>query len=195
VLLVYEWGLKTLLTRLDIINEDYRVFQGNSPIEHIKGRIKSGESIAKKLHKVNQEITADNAKKYIKDLAGVRIICSFERDIYSLAEQLKLLPDVSIQCEKDYISNPKPSGYRSFHMNAEVPVYYSGSTESIPVEIQIRTEAMDFWATLEHKVKYKFDGHIPQHLADELVICADKIAELDNRMFLIHDIISLINQV
>jgi putative GTP pyrophosphokinase len=127
-------------------------------------------------------------------MAGIRIICSYAKDIYSLVDILKSLPDTKILSEKDYISNPKPSGYRSFHIIMEIPVYYSGKTEEIPVEVQIRTAAMDFWATLEHKVRYKYNEHIPQHLSDELSICADKIAELDDRMFLIHDIISLINQ-
>jgi putative GTP pyrophosphokinase len=104
------------------------------------------------------------------------------------------MPDAKVLKEKDYVGNPKPSGYRSYHLIMEIPVYYSGKTEAIPIEFQIRTNAMDFWATLEHKVRYKYKEHIPGHLCDELVLCADKIAELDDRMFLIHDIISLINQ-
>ena len=194
LLLIYEWGQRTLLTKLNIMHDDFRNFQGSNPIEHIKGRIKSPESIAQKLHKLQVDITADNAKKYLRDIAGVRIICPFARDIYYLTGLLKSMPDLNILEEKDYVSNPKGSGYRSYHVIVEIPVFYSGKTEHVVVEVQIRTEAMNFWATLEHKARYKYQEHIPQHLCDELVICADKIAELDNRMFLIHEIISLINQ-
>lgn len=194
MLLVYEWVQKTMLTKLNILHEDLINFHDSNPIENICGRIKSPESIAAKLHKLNLDITADNAKKHIRDIVGIRIICLFGKDIYYLIDMIKAMPDVKVLKEKDYISNPKPSGYRSYHIIVEIPVYYSGKTENLPVEIQIRTEAMNFWASLEHKARYKYKEHIPQHLSDELVVCADKIAELDNRMFLIHDIISLINQ-
>ena len=194
ILVVYNWGLKSFLVKLDIINEDFKNFHANNPIEYIKGRIKTPESIAAKLSKMHVDITADNAKKHIKDISGIRIICTFNKDIYSLVEIIKSLPDIRILGEEDYINNLKPSGYRSYHISTAIPVYYSGKTEEIPVEVQIRTSAMDFWASLEHKVRYKYDEHIPDHLCDDLVICADKIAELDNRMYLIHEIISLINQ-
>jgi len=194
LLLIYEWGQRTLLTKLNIMHDDFRSFQESNPIEHIKGRIKAPESIAQKLHKLNLDITAENVKKHLKDVAGIRIICPFAKDIHYLVDLLRAMPDVNILDEKDYISNPKPSGYRSYHVILEIPVFYSGKTEHVVVEVQIRTEAMNFWSTLEHKARYKYQEHIPQHLCDELVICADKIAELDNRMFLIHEIISLINQ-
>ena len=193
-LILYEWGQNTLMTKLKIIDQDYKVFHPNNPIEHLKARMKTPESIAGKLNKMGLGITAENAKKYISDIAGIRIICSYTKDIYDLANVLKALPDVNTINEKDYISNPKPSGYRSYHLILETPFFYSGKIDSVPVEVQIRTAAMDFWASLEHKVRYKYDEDIPQHLCAELAICAEKIAELDNRMFLIHDIISLINQ-
>jgi len=188
---VYEWGLNTLMTKLNIIHEDLRGFQGNNSIDYIRRRIKGPESIAQKLHRMGFEITADNAKKHLHDIAGTRIICSFARDIYFLVELLRSIPDVHIADEKDYISNPKSSGYRSYHLIVAVPIFFSGKTENVSVEIQIRTEAMNFWATLEHKARYKYREHIPQHLSDELVVIADKIAELDNRMFLIHENIML----
>ncbi|MCL2367821.1 MAG: GTP pyrophosphokinase family protein [Oscillospiraceae bacterium] len=193
-LLIYEWGQRTLLTKLNIMQEDFKNFQESNPIEYIKGRIKSPESIAAKLHKLNLEITAENVKNHLKDVAGIRIICPFAKDIHYLIGLLRTMPDVNILDEKDYVSNPKPSGYRSYHVILEIPVFYSGQTEHVVIELQIRTEAMNFWSTLEHKARYKYQDHIPQHLCDELVLCADKIAELDNRMFLIHEIISLINQ-
>jgi len=194
LLFIYEWGQRTLLTKLSIIHEDHRNFHENNPIEYIKGRIKSPESIAQKLYRLGLDITADNAKKHLKDIAGVRIICTFAKDIHYLTGLLHSLPSVNILDEKDYVSAPKPSGYRSYHVILEVPVFYSGKAEYVAVEVQIRTEAMNFWSTLEHKARYKYQEHIPQHLCDELVVCAEKIAELDHRMFLIHEIISLINQ-
>ena len=194
ILLVYEWGLKTLLTKMQILCEDLSNLRGISPIEHFKGRLKPPESIAGKLHKLNMEITADNAREHLRDIAGIRLICAFAKDVFYLVDILKSMPDIKVLKEKDYVGNPKPSGYRSYHLIVETAVFCSGKTEAIPVEIQIRTAAMDFWASLEHKVKYKYNEHIPQHLKDELVICANKISELDDRMFLIHDIISLINQ-
>jgi len=194
LLLIYEWGQRTLLTKLNIMQEDFRNFQDSNPIEYIKGRIKTPESIAGKLQKLNLDLTAENVKTHLKDVAGIRIICPFAKDIHYLVGLLRAMPDVNILDEKDYVSNPKLSGYRSYHVILEVPVFYSGKTEHVVVEVQIRTEAMNFWSTLEHKARYKYQDHIPQHLCDELVICADKIAELDHRMFLIHEIISLINQ-
>jgi len=191
---VYEWGQRTLLTKLNIMHDDFRNSQESSPIEYIRGRIKAPESIAQKLHRMDVALTAENVKKYLKDVAGIRITCPFAKDIHYLVDLLRAMPDVNILDEKDYVSAPKPSGYRSYHVILEVPVFYSGKTEQVVVEVQIRTEAMNFWSTLEHKARYKYQEHIPQHLCDELVICADKIAELDHRMFLIHEIISLINQ-
>jgi len=194
ILPVYDWGLRTLMTKLNIIHEDLRSFQNNNAIDFIHSRIKAPESIAHKLHEMGLAITAQNAKEHLRDIAGVRIICPFAKDIYFLAELLRAMPGVNILKEKDFISNPKPSGYRSYHMILEIPVFYSGQTENVTVEIQIRTEAMNFWATLEHKARYKYREHIPQHLSDELVVIADKISELDHRMFTIHEIISLINE-
>ena len=194
LLLVYEWGQKLFLTKMQILFDSLSHFHDHNPIEHIKTRIKSMENIAAKLEKLNKEITAESAEKNLTDIAGIRIICSYAKDIYQLAELIKTMPEVSVLTEKDYVTNPKKSGYRSYHLIVEIPVFYSGKNKTIPVEIQIRTAAMDFWASLEHKVRYKYHEHIPKHLSDELGICAEKIAELDNRMFLIHDIISLINQ-
>jgi len=182
-----------MLTKLGIIQESLKLSPNPSPIGYIAGRIKTPESIAGKLYKQGVELTADNAKKHLKDIAGIRIICPYAKDIYFLAGLLREMPDGHIISEKDYVTKPKPSGYRSYHIIMEITIYHSGKTETLPIEIQIRTEAMNFWATLEHQAKYKYNEHIPKHLSDELIICADKIAELDNRMFLVHEIISLIN--
>ena len=193
VLLVFEWSQEIVLTKLKILHQSLIHFQNNNPIEHIKGRIKSPENIAQKLNSLGHEITAENAKKHLTDISGVRIICPFAKDIYSLVEMLTAMPDWRVLKQKDYINTPKPSGYRSYHIIVELPVYFMGNTEEVPVEIQIRTAAMDFWATMEHKVRYKYNEHVPAHLSDELIVCADEIAELDGRMLLIHEIITLIN--
>ena len=194
LLAIYDWGLRTLMTKLNIIHEDLSNFQNNGAIDFIHSRIKAPESIAQKLYEAGLDITAENAKKHLRDIAGIRIICPFTKDIYFLAELLRSMPGINILKEKDFISKPKPSGYRSYHLIIEIPVFFSGKTENVTVEIQIRTEAMNFWASLEHRARYKFREHIPQHLSDELVVIADKIAELDHRMFTIHEIISLINE-
>jgi len=193
LLTIYDWGQKTLITKLDIIQEDLRKFQNNTAIDYVRSRIKTPESIAQKLHKMGHEITAENANKYLQDIAGIRIITPFARDIYFLTELIRKIPDIHIIKEKDYISSPKPSGYRSYHIIVNVPVFYSGGAHDVVVEIQIRTEAMNFWATLEHKVRYKFQDYIPQHLNDELIVIANQIAYLDDRMYRIHDIVTLIN--
>ena len=193
LLTVYGCGLRTIVTKLDILNEDFKNFHAVNPIEHVKSRIKSPESIANKLHKKGMDVTAENSRRYIYDIAGIRVICSFTKDIHSLVDVIRRQSDIVITDEKDYVKSPKPSGYRSYHIIAEVPVYMTESGLKIPVEIQIRTAAMDFWASLEHKVRYKYEEEIPKHLSDELIVCANKIAELDDRMHLIHEIISLIN--
>ncbi|MCL2579614.1 MAG: GTP pyrophosphokinase family protein [Oscillospiraceae bacterium] len=190
---IYEWAQRTLLTKIDILHESLRTVDG-SPIESIKGRIKSPESIADKLYRLSVEVTAESAQKNLRDIAGVRVICSFSKDILYLVGLLRQMPGMKILDEKDYVTRPKPSGYRSYHVIMELPVFYSGKAEDVVVEVQIRTEAMNFWSTLEHKAKYKYKNRVPKHLSDELVMCADKIAELDNRMFLIHEIIALINR-
>lgn len=187
LLLIYEWGHRTLLTKLAIVHEDFENFKEDNPIDHIRGRIKAPESIAEKLNRLGLAITAENAKAHIFDIAGVRIICPFARDIHYLIELLRSMPEVKIREERDYISKPKKSGYRSYHLIVEIPVFHSGKTDHVIIEIQIRTGAMNFWATLEHEARYKFQSDVPQHLSGELVVCADKIAELDHRMFLIYE--------
>lgn len=193
MLILYGCALKTMTAKLDVIYEDFKSFHANNPIDYVTGRIKTPESISEKLNKKNLVNTCENAEKHLTDIAGIRVICHYSRDIYNIAQILKNQPDLTLICEKDYVTNPKPSGYRSFHLIFSVPVHLTEKTTHIPVEVQIRTVAMNFWASLEHKVRYKYKEQIPKHLSDELVACAEKISELDNRMFLIHDIISLIN--
>ena len=190
-LVLYRCALKNMTTRMDILLEDFSNLQANNPIEHVKDRLKSPESIAAKLHRLNRELSADSARKHLTDIAGVRCICSYTRDITYIAKVLKSQPDLRVVSEKDYVTNPKPSGYRSYHLILEVPIYLAGTEERLPVEVQIRTQAMDFWATLEHKARYKYADRMPEHLVHELQECADKIAELDDRMFLIQEIVDI----
>jgi len=192
ILPVYEWAQRALLTKLSIIQDSLKTSPNDGLIENIKGRIKAPERIAAKLYKFNLDITAANAKNHLYDIAAVRIICSFARDIYYLLDLLRIMPDITILEEKDYITNPKPSGYRSYHLLVKVPIFYSGKTEHVPAEIQIRTEAMNFWATLEHKARYRYKEAIPKYLSDELEACAKHIAQLDEKMFQIHEKVSSI---
>jgi len=193
ILPVYKQAQQAFFDKYKNLKKELAKFHNGNPIEHIKGRLKSPESIAQKLHKLNLEITAENAGKFIKDISGIRIICPFSKYIHGLVDAVSSVQGWVVTDKKDYISAPKPGGYRSFHMIVEIPVHHSGKTETIPVEVQIRTAAMDFWAAIEHKVRYKYKEHVPQHLSDELVICANKIAELDERMLLIYEIVTLIN--
>lgn len=194
LLATYEWGAKVLMTKLEIIHDDLRNFRENGAIDHIRHRIKTPESIARKLSEKGLPITVASVAQHLQDIAGIRIITPFGKDIYFLADIIRSIPDISILAEKNFVSTPKPSGYRSYHLVVSVPVFYSGEVKHIPVEVQIRTEAMNFWASLEHKARYKYQQHVPTHLSNELILIADKIAELDDRMYLIHDLLSLINQ-
>ena len=182
VILVYTSALHQFQTKLEILNDEFQHVHRYNPIEHIKGRIKTPESIVKKLKKNGRESTIDNMSQYVNDIAGIRIICSFSSDIYRIAEILRNQKDITVISEKDYITYPKASGYKSYHMIVTVPVYLSDRTIDAKVEIQIRTVAMDFWASLEHKIHYKFEGNAPENLKKELVDCAKMVSDLDNRM-------------
>ena len=190
-LVLYRCALRNMTTRMDILLEDFGNLQTNNPIEHVKYRLKSPESIAAKLHRQGYPLTADDAKKYLTDIAGVRCICPYTKDITFIAKVLKSQSDLKLISEKDYVTSPKPSGYRSYHLIFEVPIYLSCTEEKLPVEVQIRTQAMDFWATLEHKARYKYQDQMPQHLSHELQECATRISELDNRMLLIQELVDI----
>lgn len=182
LMLIYTSALKQIETKLEILNEEFQHVHQYNPIEHIKFRLKTSESIVKKLKKHGYESTLDNMVKYVNDIAGVRVICSFTSDIYRLADILSNQRDIRVVSVKDYIVNPKPSGYKSYHMIVTVPVYLSDRILDTKVEIQIRTVAMDFWASLEHKMNYKFEGNAPEHLKRDLVECAKIVSQLDERM-------------
>ena len=182
VTLIYNSALKQMETKMEILNEEFQHIHQYNPIEHIKARMKTAESIVKKLRRQGYESTIENMVKYINDIAGIRIICSFTSDIYRIADLIREQKDLKIIEVKDYITYPKESGYRSLHMIVTVPVYLSDRIVDTKVEIQIRTVAMDFWASLEHKIHYKFEGDAPQHIKEELVECSKMVADLDARM-------------
>ncbi len=185
--LVYNSALKEINTKLEILNDEFQHVHQYNPIEHIKSRIKTPESIVKKLRKNGYESTIENMVKHVNDVAGIRIICSFTSDIYRIAEMLINQNDVKVLSVKDYIKTPKSSGYKSYHLIVTLPVFLSDRIVDAKVEIQIRTVAMDFWASLEHKIHYKFEGNIPEHIKEELVECAGMVADLDAKMMELND--------
>lgn len=187
VMLIYSSALKMILAKLEILNDEFQHVHRYNPIEHIKSRIKTSESIVKKLKKHGYESTIQNMIEHVNDIAGIRVICSFTSDIYQIAEMLSKQSDIKVISIKDYIVNPKQSGYKSYHMLVTVPVYLSDRIVDTKVEIQIRTVAMDFWASLEHKINYKFEGNAPVYIKNELIECAKMISEVDKRMLLLNE--------
>ena len=185
--LIYNAALKQVQTKMEILNDEFQRVHRYNPIEHIKARIKSSESIVKKLKRYGYESTIENMITYVNDIAGIRIICSFTSDIYRIADMVANQKDIKVLSIKDYITYPKASGYKSYHMILSVPVYLSDRIEETKVEMQIRTVAMDFWASLEHKMHYKFEGDAPQHIKDELVECAHMVSDLDARMLSLNE--------
>jgi len=186
-ILLYDAALKEINTKLEILNNEFKLAHQYNPIEHITSRIKSPESIAKKVRRDGHELTVPNIIKYINDVAGIRIICSFTSDIYRIADAIGNQSDIKILKIKDYIKNPKPNGYMSYHMIVSVPIFLSETVVDTKVEIQIRTIAMDFWASLEHKIYYKFEGKAPENIRNDLKECADLVAYLDRKMLLINE--------
>lgn len=180
--LVYNSALKEMGTKLEILNDEFQHVHKYNPIEHIKSRLKSPESIVKKLKDKELDATIENMVEHVNDIAGVRIICSFTSDIYKIAEMIGAQSDLTVISVKDYIKIPKPSGYQSYHMLIAVPIFLSNRVVEVKVEVQIRTVAMDFWASLEHKIRYKFEGNAPKHIRDSLIACASMVSALDEEM-------------
>ena len=182
VMFLYNAALKEVGTKLEILNDEFQHVHRYNPIEHIKKRIKTPESIVKKLKRQGHESSIENMVKYINDIAGVRLICSFTSDIYRLAELIGNQSGLKVLSIKDYIRHPKESGYKSYHMLVSVPIFLTDSVVDTKVEIQIRTIAMDFWASLEHQLRYKSDIEVPPQISDDLKACADVIAATDEEM-------------
>ena len=177
----YDSAIREVKTKLQILNDELSLTQ-QSPISSISARRKKTYSILEKLERQGFPITLESIEKNLHDVAGIRVICSFVDDIYNVADMLKRQDDLTVIQIKDYIKNPKPNGYRSFHMIVEVPVFFSNEKHAMQVEVQIRTVAMDFWATLEHQIKYKQDIPNQEAIIEELRQCADTISETGERM-------------
>ena len=177
----YEFAKKKVETDLEILLREYAFKEGYNPVEHIKSRIKSYDSIVKKLERKGYDLTPDNVLRHVHDVVGLRIVCSFLSDVYDLINIIKSSHQFIVKNESDYIKNPKNSGYTSYHINILVPVHLEGKTEYIEAEIQIRTVAMDCWASLDHKLRYKLNS-ISDELENGMLQCADKMIEIDKQM-------------
>ncbi|MGP9694099.1 GTP pyrophosphokinase [Brachybacterium sp. AOP25-B2-12] len=185
-MLRYEYAIREVETKVSILNDDFSSLHDHNPIEHVSSRVKSADSILAKARRLGIGPTTAEVGEHLLDIAGVRVTCSFVRDTYRVLDLLQNQDDLSVRVVKDYIAHPKPNGYRSLHAIVDVPVYLATERTLVPVEIQIRTIAMDFWASLEHKIYYKYDGHVPQSLLDDLTDAAESATELDVRMERIH---------
>lgn len=182
LMMMYNSAIREVTTKLEILNDELSLNNKGNPIQFIKSRVKKPSSIAKKLQKLEKEITVDSIMTSLNDVAGIRVISSFIDDVYKIADMLVKQDDVTLIQAKDYIKNPKPNGYRSYHLIIEIPVFFSEKKQNVRVEIQIRTVAMDFWASLEHQVKYKKDLQGAEAIENELKECAETIAKTDLQM-------------
>ena len=178
----YRAAIKEVRTKIEILSEDFAVRHDYNPIHHMERRLKSPESIEEKLIRYGKEVSIESARENIMDIAGIRVVCNFIDDVYAIADMLMEQNDIRLITKKDYIQNPKPNGYRSLHLCLSVPVFLLEGCIYVPVEVQIRTVAMDFWASLEHNLRYKKDKDIPAKIDIELKACAEVSATLDKRM-------------
>ncbi|GGD57543.1 GTP pyrophosphokinase [Paenibacillus nasutitermitis] len=193
-MMMYKFALSEIETKIEILQEEFQMLHDYNPIEHTKSRLKSPESIINKIARKNCDISFSSIRTHIQDIAGLRITCSFISDIYRVSDMLRTQHDLDILEVKDYIKNPKPNGYQSLHLLVKVPIFMSDRQEQVCVEIQIRTIAMDFWASLEHKIFYKYNQSIPAELVRELKEAADSANALDQKMERLHTEISIIKE-
>ncbi len=186
LMFIYSMAIREFKTKMDIIKEEFKVFYDYDLIDHINTRIKTPQSIFAKMEKKQCDFTYKEMIENINDIAGIRIICQLKRDIFSIRDLIAKLPNIHILKQKDYVTNPKESGYSSYHMILEVPVVLSQDIIYVKVEVQIRTLAMDFWANIEHSMKYKANQEISKKKSKELVNCAKIVGKLDNKMALLN---------
>lgn len=179
----YSCAIKEVRTKFDVLNSEFNVRYQRNPITSINSRLKSSASIMEKLNRKGLSFTVENVEENLYDVAGIRVVCSYVDDIYVLAEALAQQDDITVIRRKDYIRNPKPNGYRSYHMIVSVPVFFSDQTREMAVEVQIRTIAMDFWASLEHQLKYKQEVPNQAEIVHSLTACAEQIAAIDEQMW------------
>lgn len=181
-MLNYKFALEEINTKINILMQEFQYIHDYNPIEHVKSRLKSVESIIKKVQRKGYEPSLESIRENVRDIAGVRITCSYVSDIYKISEMLGKQKDIEVIEIKDYIKNPKDNGYRSLHVIITIPIFMSDRMEEVYVELQIRTIAMDFWASLEHKIYYKYNKEVPFRIKDELKEAADTATELDVKM-------------
>ncbi len=180
---LYDSAVRLLKLKLEVLNNEFNVLYARNPIHHVESRLKSADSIIAKLIKKGLPVTIESAKKNVNDVAGVRVVCNYIDDVYAVAEMLLRQTDLELVKRQDYIKTPNYNGYRSLHLDIKVPVYLSDRTEYVIAEVQIRTIAMDFWASLEHDVRYKADkSKLPEGINEEMLECSQKIAEIDAQM-------------
>ena len=180
-------GIKEVRTKLEILDDEFKIKHDHNPIHHMEYRLKSVNSILGKLEKRGLEVSLDSIVTNLTDIAGVRVICNYVSDVYKIADLLIKQSDIKLIAKKDYIKHPKENGYRSLHLVVEVPIFLAEKVQPTTVEIQIRTIAMDFWASLEHHLRYKADNEVPDGVRDELIECAKTISNLDYKMQGIHE--------
>lgn len=183
----YQSAIREIQTKLEILDDEFQMRHKRNPIHHMQSRMKSIQSMMEKLARKNAERNIASAVENLTDIAGIRVICSYLQDVYTVAELLTKQDDIRVLRVRDYIKQPKENGYRSLHLVVEIPVFLSEGRILVPVEIQIRTIAMDFWASLEHSLRYKAQGKVPDEISQELLQTASDIAALDQRMQNIHD--------
>lgn len=186
LMFIYSIAIRELKTKIEIMKDEFKIFYNYDLIDHINTRIKTPESIIEKMKKRNLSLNYKEMIRNINDIAGIRIICPLKKDIFSIRNLIKKSPEINILTEKDYVTHPKESGYSSYHLIIEIPVTLSKNIVYVKVEIQIRTIAMDFWASLEHKMKYKPEEEIDKKTSKEWINCAKTIQKLDNRMMLLN---------
>ncbi len=179
---LYKAAIKEIVTKLEILNEEFNVHFARNPIHHVESRLKSTHSILNKLRKKGYDATIESAKKNLNDIAGIRVVCCYIDDVYDVADMLLRQSDIHLVKVQDYIKNPNYNGYRSLHLDLSIPVFLSEHTEHVTVEVQIRTVAMDFWASLEHDLRYKSDKEIPPEICEAMLESAAAIADIDVRM-------------
>ncbi len=184
----YRCAMMEVETKLNVLDVEFSLQHDRNPINSIKTRLKNFQSIKEKLDRQNNRFSLNSIEENLNDIAGVRVVCSFTDDVYMLAEALLAQDDITLVSIKDYIKNPKPNGYRSLHMIVTVPIFLAHEKRMMKVEIQLRTIAMDVWASLEHQLRYKKDSVFTKEMADELLYCANLSAELDKRMDSLRDL-------
>ena len=194
LMLKYNFALQLLETQFNILIKEFEFKNKYNPVEHMKSRLKTEKSIIDKLNKKGYEVTTKNMISHVHDIIGIRIVCSFLEDVYDIVDIIKSSKQFKIKEEKDYIKNPKSTGYMSYHLIVLVPIYLNETVEHVEAEIKIRTSAMDFWASIDHKVQYKFPSEIPEEVKKEMYNCSLDIRKLDEKMQQLNEFVNKYNK-